>query len=494
MCFGKKDNIQDDDGPRPAQFAPPQPTYASNPQKKTSSVPVSPTSPSPVSPVYQQHHQQPPAMAELAAPERDRPELGGDEVAPPPGPPPGRNTHDDFAPPPGPPPARSTQADFAPPPGPPPSHRPAAADDFVPPPGPPPSQSNNPFWQQQQQTGASTSAQYAHPGGPPPASTSTSDYAAPSGPPPAFTQGDYKGDYTLPPSGPPPSSSKPGGEHNWEDLVPDTSLFPPPPDIFSGYDRSPATNATEAEAEAGEAWCASHPLSAPLDLDASVLEGRKTGSIRLMAPEAGPFKGKLEWAGNGTWRGQTTKKAGDYCYIGYPPLYAVKRDSPLSLPGGQGKRTIYYEVRVLPSNSAKEISLAIGFTALPYPSFRMPGWHRGSLAVHGDDGHKYINDRWGGKDFVPPMKIGETYGIGMTFTATEGGRVETDVFYTQAGREVGRWNLHEETDAEQDLPVTGLEGYHDLAAAVGSFGEVGFEAVFEPGRWLYRDVVGEVYK
>ncbi|KAB5549725.1 hypothetical protein GE09DRAFT_966444 [Coniochaeta sp. 2T2.1] len=415
MCFGKKDNIQDDDGPRPAQFAPPQPTYASNPQKKASSVPVSPASPSPVSPVYQQQyhapqqHQQPPhaAMAELAAPERDRPELGGDEVAPPPGPPPARSAGDDFAPPPGPPPAR---------------------------------------------------------------------------------------DYTLPPSGPPPSSSKPGGEHNWEDLVPDTSLFPPPPDIFSGYDRSPATNATEAEAEAGEAWCASHPLSPPLDLDASVLEGRKTGSIRLMAPEAGPFRGKLEWAGNGTWRGQTTTKAGDYCYIGYPPLYAVKRDSPLSLPGGQGKRTIYYEVRVLPSNSAKEISLAIGFTALPYPSFRMPGWHRGSLAVHGDDGHKYINDRWGGKDFVPPMKKGETYGIGMTFTAVEGGRVETDVFYTQGGREVGRWNLHEETDAEQDLPVTGLEGYHDLAAAVGTFGEVGFEAVFEPGRWLYRGLVGEVYK
>ncbi|OIW23931.1 hypothetical protein CONLIGDRAFT_116258 [Coniochaeta ligniaria NRRL 30616] len=270
---------------------------------------------------------------------------------------------------------------------------------------------------------------------------------------------------------------------------------PPPPDIFSGHDRSPATNATEAEAEAGEAWCASHPLSAPLDLDAAVLDGRRSGNVRLMAPEAGPFRGKLEWLGGGVWRGKTDRKAGDYCYIGYPPLYAVKRDSPLvdgGGGGGKGKRTVYYEVRVLGDNKKEgEVALAIGYAALPYPSFRMPGWHRGSLAVHGDDGHRYVNDRWGGKDFVGPMRRGETYGLGVVFTALGGGRIETEVFYTAGGREVGRWNLHEETDAEQDLPVTGLEGYHDLAAAVGSFGDVSFEVVFEPGKWAYKGV--EVY-
>lgn len=220
-----------------------------------------------------------------------------------------------------------------------------------------------------------------------------------------------------------------------------------------------------------------------------MLDGRRSGSVRLMAPEAGqPFKGRLDWMGGGVWRGKTDRKAGDYCYIGYPPLYAVRRDSPLVSPSGKRRTTVYYEVRVLPDNNKKEgeISLAIGYTALPYPSFRMPGWHRGSLAVHGDDGHKYINDRWGGKEFVEPMRRGETYGLGMVFTALEGDRVETEVFYTREGREVGRWNLHEETDAEQDLPVTGLEGYHDLAAAVGTFGGVAFEAVFEPGKWKFK--------
>lgn len=457
MCFGSKDNIQDNDAPRPAQFAPPQPTYASTPAK--ASVPVSPISPA--SPAYQPyappHSQQPPAMAELAAPERDRPELGGDDVAPPRGPPPShRQAADDFTPPPGPPPPRTTHDDIAPPPGPPPSHR--AADDVAPPPGPPPSQSNNPFRQHQ-----------------------------PTAPTP---------DYAPPPGPPPPALSNPP-HHDWQTLVPDTSLFPPPPDIFSGHDRSPTTNATEAEAEAGEAWCAAHPLSPPLDdhvLDPAVLDGRRAGNVRLMAPDAGsPFRGKLEWLGGGVWRGKTDRKAGDYCFVGYPPLYAVRRDSPLNT-GDRGKRTVYYEIRVLADNAKREgeLGLAIGYAALPYPSFRMPGWHRGSLAVHGDDGRKYVNDRWGGKDFAQPMRRGETYGLGMVFSVpAEGGRIETEVFYTRQGAEVGRWNLHEETDAEQDLPVTGLEGYHDLAAAVGTFGDVSFEAVFEPGKWMYKGV--EVY-
>ena len=161
--------------------------------------------------------------------------------------------------------------------------------------------------------------------------------------------------------------------------------------------------------------------------------------------------------------------------------------SPLTNP--TRTKTIYYELRLLPRPSnppTGDICLALGFTALPYPSFRLPGWHRGSLAVHGDDGHRFVNDRWGGKSFVDPFVAGQTYGIGMLFRVAGSGRIETEVFFTREGREVGRWNLHEETDAEQDLPVTGLEGYHDLSCAVGTCGLTGFEVVFEPGRWLYR--------
>lgn len=138
----------------------------------------------------------------------------------------------------------------------------------------------------------------------------------------------------------------------------------------------------------------------------------------------------------------------------------------------------------------------------------MPGWHRGSLAVHGDDGHKFVNDRWGGKDFTAPFTKGEVVGIGMTFSpgagaaaaasssssekkgsggaAAAGTVIETEVFFTRNGKLDGRWNLHESLDAEADLPVTGLEGYHDLVVSVGTFGQVGAEVVLDPRGWAYK--------
>jgi hypothetical protein len=45
--------------------------------------------------------------------------------------------------------------------------------------------------------------------------------------------------------------------------------------------------------------------------------------------------------------------------------------------------------------------------------------------------------------------------------------------------------LHEEGDAE-DLPVTGLEEFNDLYAAVGTFENVEFEIVFNRGEWMYQ--------
>ncbi|KAJ9150425.1 SPRY domain-containing protein [Pleurostoma richardsiae] len=426
MCFGSKSDAHEEEAPRPAQI-----------------------------PLQQQQSKAKPQL----------PSNNDMDIAPPPGPPPkqqqsgGNFAAGDVAPPPGPPPSHqlatgsNPQADYAPPPGPPPSHYQAtgsnAIDDYAPPPGLPPSR----------QPGSSNPVD--------------DDY----GPPP----------------GPPPSSRpvvKP--EHDWQALVPDTALFPPPPDIFSGYDRSPATNAPEAEASAGEAWCAEHPLSPPAPLDAAALEALRTHNLRLLAPAppTGRFMGALEWAGPGVWRGQTDRRSRDSCVLGYPPLYSAAAHSPLAT---RRPRTIYYEVRVGERGTpARDICLAVGFAALPYPSFRMPGWHRGSLAVHGDDGHRYVNDRWGGKDFVRPFGRGQTVGVGMRLAEGQGestGKIDVEVFFTRQGREEGRWNLHEETDAQQDLPVTGLEGFHDLVPALGTFGEVSFEVVFDPARWLYKGVV-----
>ncbi|KAM0329216.1 hypothetical protein ACHAQA_004516 [Verticillium albo-atrum] len=389
------------------------------------------------------------------------------EHAPPPGPPPGHGQfalpisgpppHNDaeFAPPSGPPPGSRTDGgsaptdrSFAPPAGPPPS------GDFAPPPGPPPSGDN-----------------YGPPAGPPPG---IDNYGPPAGPPPG---GDY-----APPPGPPPSDEK--NQHNWQHAVPDTSLFPPPPAFFSGFERSPANNASEQEAEAGRAWCDQYPLIQPVPLPLQAHQALGTHNINLMQPQG--FRGTLAPSATvpGTWEGRTDSSAQDSCIIGYPPLYSAHAHSPLVT--GRPVR-IYYEVHIRQDSRPDEVDLALGFTALPYPNFRMPGWHRGSLAVHGDDGHKYINDWAGGHSFTEPFRVGETLGIGMSLSPRGDGSINVDVFFTRDGKIVGSWNLHEEGDAEEDLPVTGLEGFHDLSCAIGTFNQNSFEIIFEPSRWKYQD-------
>jgi hypothetical protein len=124
------------------------------------------------------------------------------------------------------------------------------------------------------------------------------------------------------------------------------------------------------------------------------------------------------------------------------------------------------------------------------------------LGVHGDDGNRYVNDKWGGKDFTQPFRPGQTLGIGMTFSkrdmslllrsnnapasTTATTPVNVEVFFTRDGKRDGGWNIHEELDASQDLPVTGLEGFHDLYAAVGTFDMVQFEVKFLEKDWLYK--------
>ncbi|KJZ77372.1 hypothetical protein HIM_03096 [Hirsutella minnesotensis 3608] len=292
-------------------------------------------------------------------------------------------------------------------------------------------------------------------------------------------------DWTAPPPAQPSSASgKDKAKHDWQTAVPDTSLFPPPPPFFSAHDRSYANNATEAEAEAGEEWCRQFPLVPPLTLDDAGRAALQSSNFRLMEPAG--FGGRLEWLAKGHWAVTTPDGSPDRCIIAYPPLYAAALHDPTRTGSAV---TVYYEVRLRAGGRARGANntVALGFAALPYPSFRLPGWHRGSLGVHGDDGRRYVNDRWGGKDLTAEFRCGDTYGIGMTLGpgAVEH-RPRVDVFFTRNGSRVAGWDLHEETDAEGDLPVTGLEGFHDLSCAVGTFDAVDFEVILDPAKCMYQ--------
>lgn len=218
------------------------------------------------------------------------------------------------------------------------------------------------------------------------------------------------------------------------------------------------------------------------------------GDVRLIAPRE--FNGNLTTSRIGAWKGRTRAGSRDSCLLSNLPLYFAQVDSPLRT---RATKTIYFEVRVLSLGGGRgtdESSLALGFCALPYPTWRMPGWERGSLAVHGDDGRRYVNDTWGGKDFTTPIKVGQTVGLGMTFSIPDSppgydarpsvSPLVVGVFFTRDGRKDGGWDLHEELDATNDLGVDGLEGNYDLHAAVGVFGGLELEVLFNARDWCYR--------
>jgi hypothetical protein len=186
------------------------------------------------------------------------------------------------------------------------------------------------------------------------------------------------------------------------------------------------------------------------------------------------------------------------------PAYAALTESPLLT---ERARTIYFEVQIHSLGAEdrsksrigsmlgkhkeqEEAGVAIGFFAPPYPPFRLPGWQRGSLAVHSDDGRRYVSNAEGGVDFTAPFKAGETIGLGMTFqlpTAYTENAPKTDVvvFFTRDGRKVGGWDLNYDTDAQTEA-VVGLQGENDIFPAIGVFGPIDVTINFAESSWLYR--------
>lgn len=263
-----------------------------------------------------------------------------------------------------------------------------------------------------------------------------------------------------------------------------------------GYERSPTNNASEADANAAVAWLKNQPLQPPLQvIDQQAVARVDAGEVFLTKPPG--FAGTISPVAPGHVRVKTNPRSPDASLISTTPLYSVEAHSPLNT---ERTKTIYYEV-TFPPGRGDEISCAIGYVAMPYPPFRLPGWERASLGIHGDDGHRYVNDKWGGHDFARPFKRGETVGIGMKFSyrdvaappsydgvvqTTATTPIDVEVFFTRNGQREGGWNIHEELDAREDLPVTGLEGLHDLYAAIGSFDSVEYEVKFARKDWLYQ--------
>lgn len=331
------------------------------------------------------------------------------------------------------------------------------------------------------------SEKYQPPPGPPPnPNPSTSSYAPPPNPPPPHASF---------PNQPPPTWSPPP-YHDWT-VIPDTALLPPPPSI--GYDASPTANATEEDGERADQWCVANPLWGPQNLAPAVHAAIQNAQLALLKPPHLPAD-VFPMREAGHWKVRTARGARDAALLTNLPAYSVGWDSPLRT--GVSK-TIYFEVGVVGvgiggsggmSFEEADAGIALGFVAPPFPMFRLPGWQRGSLGVHGDDGRKYVNDTWGGVDFTSAFQEGERVGVGMRFGVPrgppgygeEGKALDIEVFFTRDGKREGGWDGNEELDERCEGGNVGLRGECDLFPAVGVFGGVDFEVFFHPSQWLYR--------
>ncbi|KAJ5580147.1 uncharacterized protein N7459_006132 [Penicillium hispanicum] len=300
--------------------------------------------------------------------------------------------------------------------------------------------------------------------------------------------------------GPPPSydaSQQPSTEqrgdpppyHNWQEAVPDTSVFPPPP--IAGHYCSGMGNASGDDAERAHDFCDQTPLWVPTRPSPTVYNQMLQHDLRPVRQKE--YIGDLGSTALGRWRGRTIDRNGDCLVLTHLPLYFAAEDSPLTR---EKNKSIYFEVKLLglragPGADGDSSGFAIGYAAQPYPSWRSPGWERGSLGVFSDDGCRFVNDSWGGRDFTAPFNVGETVGLGMVFSfpkaATKGEmkKCNVGIFFTRNGHRAGEWDLHEETD-EESGGIEGLEGNYDLYGAIGLFGGVDFEACFDPAGWLYQ--------
>lgn len=346
-------------------------------------------------------------------------------------------------------------------------------------------------------------------------------YEPPPGPPPSHTS-PFKQELST--ASAVDSDTNPPPYHDWTS-VPDTALLPPPPALAN--DHSSATNASYDEAAAAHAWCARNPVFTPTVPDSLLVETIQAGQHDLdtapgfdghlvnlsrqvnffsFTPNAlGASPAKILYLStipparpsrrskNRIANLDTPNMNRDQTHMTRLPLYFAATSSPQARHP-QSPTTIYFEIRPV-HFSTSEATVSFGFAAKPYPTNRHPGWHRASLAIHSDDGNRYVNDAWGGKEFTSKFREGETLGLAMVFgpervegekTVTSSGREvrsglprwKTRVFFVRDGVMQGGWDVDEERDAERDEGVAGLMGEADLYAAVGTYGVVEVEVRF----------------
>lgn len=76
----------------------------------------------------------------------------------------------------------------------------------------------------------------------------------------------------------------------------------------------------------------------------------------------------------------------------------------------------YFEIEIL--DAGKEGWIALGLAKRTYPLTKHPGWCKGSVGYHADNGHLY-NEKGLGDEFGPTCTTGDTMGCGVRFPPSD---------------------------------------------------------------------------
>jgi hypothetical protein len=192
-------------------------------------------------------------------------------------------------------------------------------------------------------------------------------------------------------------------------------------------------------------------------------------------------------------RVETKRRSRESSLLTTRPIYAARYHSPLvtGMP-----YIAYFEGEIRPVDDEDSVRLALGFVAGRDQASLMPGSERGSIGIHFRDQVLYMNHQ---RLIKANFRPGEQIGIGIKFSKidVDAQRVDdaqslavplspimVEVFLARDGKKAGSWNLSELREAA-GLPFQGLEGHHDLYAAVGTFKEVNVDILFDKRDWRY---------
>jgi hypothetical protein len=100
---------------------------------------------------------------------------------------------------------------------------------------------------------------------------------------------------------------------------------------------------------------------------------------------------------------------------------------PLRNPDGTESSVLYYEVTLLSDGEQHLSSASLGLGTRSSRGERTPGWERGCIGWHGDDGRLYCAGRLGnGTEYGPQWKAGDVLGCGLN-------RATKTVFFVRNG-------------------------------------------------------------